>query len=277
MNDSRDLCSPAGILDDTPWTISRVGPWLGALWLCSIPLRLLQANFFRELNDLGSRATQYADHLGGLATGVVLSLLLAVAGRVVFVRACFISLQSGTRVGREAIRISAAQYGNALYITLFVETLFGLSMWLFAPIPVVALVSCLATVAACRASRPSLIEPIRTVARSVANLKVLAALAATYVIAFLIAFFNIGFAFALGLWVAGGAGGIDLARWGHILRTNEFGIPEESLVRWLFVAGTAMLVEPFCLASFAAYLHRAQVRETGEDLRRWFESLRRRP
>jgi hypothetical protein len=40
-------------------------------------------------------------------------------------------------------------------------------------------------------------------------------------------------------------------------------------------AGAWLLVEPWWLASLAVHVHKQRSRATGEDLRLWFERLRR--
>ena len=50
---ARDLFSPIGILDQTHGAVTRTaGPWLGVLWLCTIPYRLGQVYFINEVVEL---------------------------------------------------------------------------------------------------------------------------------------------------------------------------------------------------------------------------------
>src|SRR5690349_2266299 len=107
---ARDLLSPVGILDATHGAVARIAaPWLGVLWLLTIPYRFAQVYFIRELIDLGAKAPEYAGHLETIAWGMFGLLLPAVLGRAIYVRACLLGLQSGARVGREALRVPAAQ------------------------------------------------------------------------------------------------------------------------------------------------------------------------
>ncbi|HEV3026401.1 MAG TPA: hypothetical protein VG457_02455, partial [Planctomycetota bacterium] len=118
----RDLLSPIGILDDTHGAVQRVAaPWLGVLWLGLLPYRFLQAHFIRELIHLGSRAGEYGSYLEGLAWALFATLLPAVYVRAVYVRATFLELQSGARVGSEALRVPAAQLLTSLYLALVTE------------------------------------------------------------------------------------------------------------------------------------------------------------
>ena len=42
----------------------------------------------------------------------------------------------------------------------------------------------------------------------------------------------------------------------------------------MLYVGTCMAIEPFWLAALAVYVYRLKMRETGDDLRRWFLRLR---
>ena len=54
---ARDLFSPIGILDETHGAVTRTAaPWLGVLWLCTIPYRLAQVYFIHEVLTLAHRA-----------------------------------------------------------------------------------------------------------------------------------------------------------------------------------------------------------------------------
>ena len=98
---ARDLLSPVGILDATHGAVARIAaPWLGVLWILTLPYRFAQVFFIRELVDLGRKAPDYAGHLESIAWVMFALLLLAVWGRAIFVRACLLGLQSGASVGR---------------------------------------------------------------------------------------------------------------------------------------------------------------------------------
>src|SRR5690349_12890937 len=132
----RDLFSPIGILDETHGAVTRTAaPWLGVLWLCTIPYRLAQVYFIHEVLNLGVQAPQYSGHLESLALAVFALLLLAAFGRAVYVRACLLALQSGTRPGREVLRVPAAHLVNSIFGALVCEVLFAVSAWTFFTVP----------------------------------------------------------------------------------------------------------------------------------------------
>ena len=274
---ARGILSPLSILDETAFAGVRVAsPWLGVVWPALLPLRFLQVHFARDLFRLGAQAEHYADALGGLALSSFAALVVSIWGRSVFVRAVRLGLQSGGRVGREALKIPLHEIGNTLYTGLLCEVLFFLTVWLFVPIPILLLLSGLAFATAHRCERPGLFRPLREMVGLLANAKVGVALLFTFLIAFLVTFINLYFAFRAGLWLSGAVLGGDLARWEHILRPGFLGvIPAEPLTFFVLVAGTMLILEPFWLAALAVYDHRSTLRETGEDLRLRFRQLTR--
>jgi hypothetical protein len=85
---SRGGISVAGVLDEAVDLVSRGVPgWAGLLALASLPLRFLEAHFCNRLFQLGAGARGAVDHVTALSWLVTLSLLPALWGRAVFVRA----------------------------------------------------------------------------------------------------------------------------------------------------------------------------------------------
>jgi hypothetical protein len=87
--------------------------------------------------------------------------------------------------------------------------------------------------------------------------------------AFVLAAVNLYFVFQIGLWLAGGFADLDVARWHGLLS------PRNPRFVAVLLAGGCLAVEPHWLASLVVYVHRLQSRGSGEDLRLWFELLRR--
>lgn len=276
---ARGILSPLSILDEAAFAGARVAsPWLGVVWPALLPLRFLQVHFARDLFRLGAQAEHYADALGGLAMSTFAALVVSIWGRAVFVRALRLGLQSGGRVGREALRVPLHEMANTIYTGLLCEVLFFLTVWLFVPIPFLPLLSGLAFATAHRSERPGLFRPLWELVKLLANVKVVVALLFTFTVALLITFVNLYFAFRGGLWLAGAVLGGDLARWEHILRPGLLGVfPAEPLTLLVIAAGTLLLLEPFWLAALTVYDHRSTLRETGEDLRLRFRQLTRTP
>jgi hypothetical protein len=273
---ARDLLSPVGILDATHGAVARTAaPWLGVLWLLTLPYRFAQVFFIRELVELGLKAPEHAGYLEAIAWAMFALLLPAVWGRAIYVRACLLGLQSGNRVGLEALRVPGAQLINSLYGALLSEVLFALTAWMFVVAPLLVAPAGLFYAAALRTERPGLIRPLVEVGRLLLGFKAMLGLMATFVAALLVAYVNVYMAFRLGLWAAGALGGDGLAWWEHLLRPNPvIGIvPAEPLPALICLAGALLIVEPFWLASLTVYVHRARLRESGEDLRLRFRLL----
>ena len=274
---ARDLFSPVGILDETHGAVTRTaGPWLGVLWLCTIPYRLAQVYFIHEVINLGGAAPQYSRHLEALALVVFALLLLAVYGRAVYVRACLLALQSGAGAGREALRVPVAQLVNSIYGALVCEVLFAMTAWMFVSVPVLAVPTGLVYVAALRTERPGLVRPLVEIGRLMAGFRAMLGLTATFAVAVPIAFINFYMALLLGLWAASSLGGDSLARWTHLLRPIHpmFELlPGEPLTALICTAGALLIIEPFWLAALTVYVHRTRLRQSGEDLRLRFRVL----
>jgi hypothetical protein len=274
---ARDLLSPVGILDATHGAVARVAsPWLGALWLLAAPYRLAQVHFVRELIDLGLKAGEYGGHLEMLAWLQFALFLPAVYGRAVWVRACQLGLQSGARVGPEALRVPPAQLINTLYAALLIEALSYVTAWMFVTIPLLAVPAGLAYVAATRTDRPGLFKPIFETLRLMSGLKVMIVLLATFAVALLGAYLNVFMALRGALWAATALGGDGLPRWEHLLRPIHplFPLlPGELLTVLICGAAALLVVEPFWLAALAVYNHSARLRQSGEDLRLRFRLL----
>jgi hypothetical protein len=274
---ARDLFSPVGILDETHGAVTRTAaPWLGVLWLCTIPYRLAQVYFIREIVELGYQARGYAHHLESLAWGMFGLLLVAVYGRAVYVRACLLSLQSGSGAGWEALRVPPAHLVNSIYAALFCEVLFAMTVWMFFTVPLLAAPTGLVYAAATRTDRPGLVRPLVEIGRLMMGVKAMSGLLATFAVALPIAFINLFVAMRIGLWAATALGGDSLARWEYLLRPihPSFGLlPGEPLAVLICTAGALLIVEPFWLAGLTVYVHRTRLRQSGEDLRLRFRLL----
>ena len=272
-----DLLSPLAVLDEATPSVTRIAaPWLGVLWLGTMPLHLAQAYYFRELFSLGPDVGGYGEHLAGLLVPWMAAFLPALYARAVFVRACTLGLRSGARVGLEALRVPPAQLVNLLFTVLLGELLFGFLVWTWVGIPLAISVVGLAFATSPRVEKPGLIRPLREIAVALAPRKAFLALFFTYGCALLVAFVNLYVLGRAAVWAAGAFGGIDVLRWEQLLRPMPLlGIfPAEGLTRWICLAGAVTIVEPFWQASLCVLVHRLGLRSSGEDLRVWFNRLR---
>jgi hypothetical protein len=242
-----------------------------------LPYRFLQAHFIRELIHLGSRAGDYGTYLQGLAWALFGALLPAVYVRAVYVRATFLELQSGARVGSEALRVPAAQLLTSLYLALVTEVVFALTAWTVFSVPLLALPAGLAYAVAARTDRPGLLRPFVDIVRLLGGVKAIAGLEFAFALALGAVFVNIYMAFRLVLWALDALGGDSLSRWELLLRPVHpmflpF-LPGNPLVIVICLAGTLLVIEPFWLAALAVFVHKSNQRQTGEDLRLRFRLL----
>lgn len=255
-------------LDEAALLVARIAaPWLGVLWLLSVPVRLAQAAFAARILELGHDAREYGDALRALALQTLLLLLLSLLGRAFFVRAAWLGLRSEEAPGREALRVPAGSLLAYAYAALFFEALFFATGLTLVSIPVCILGAGLAAAHVPLSDRAGLFRPLVAVAQGFGQGRVLLGLVFVFGIAFVVAAVNLHFVFQLGLWLAGGLPGLDLTAWATLL---SFGNTRFVLA---LLAGASLLVEPFWLAALTVYVYRLRSRESGEDLRLWFARL----
>jgi hypothetical protein len=257
------------ILDDTGGVVARTAaPWIGVLWLTALPLRLLQAEIVATVASLGASAGQYGHLLHALAALGAPSFVLATLGRTVYVRACLLTMRTGVRPGRETLAVGTTTALTHLYLALIAETLFYLLSFTIV-VPALAItVAVLAAAVAPLAERPGPLRALRLLAAGARSGGALIALQMVFAIALLIAAANVLVALQAGLWLASAVPGLELASWAHRLSSAN---PRYAL---LILVGAVLVVEPFWVAAHTVCVHHARARETGADLRAWFERLR---
>lgn len=259
--------SVADVLDDAGDLSTLVAaPWIGVLWLTALPLRLAQAELASRLVSLGGDASRHGDLLLALAALSTAALVLATAGRAVFARACLLAIRTGTPPGREALAVGLTPLLSHLYLALLAEALFYALLLTVVLVPFTITLSALAAAVAPLAERPGLVPPLKATVGAFARAGTLVGLQLVFAVAFVIAAANVAVAFHAGLWLAGAVPGIDLPTWAHRLSSPRFVA--------LVLVGACLVVEPFWVAGHVALVNRLRARETGEDLRAWFERLR---
>lgn len=258
------------VLDDASVLVARVAtPWVGLLWLTAAPLRLAQAHFAARLAELGAEAGAYGDHLARLALVTTAFFLVSLWGRAAFVRACTRDLGAGDEAGRERLRLPAASLAAYAGAALAVEAAFYATALAVVTVPVLALVAGLLAATSPLVERPSLLRPFSAVSASAGRAGPLVGLLLVFGAAFLLAAVNLLVLVQAGLWLAGGVAGLDVVRWQAVL-----GVANPRLLLAV-AAGAWLLVEPWWLAALVVHVHSLRARSTGEDLRLWFERLRR--
>lgn len=258
------------ILDDASELASAlVAPWGALVWLTAAPLRLAQAHFLARLGELGADARAYGDHLHGLALATGLALLVSLYGRAAFVRACSLRLRSLETPGREALRVPLAALAGYAYAALAIEAAFFATLVVFVAAPVLLIAAGLAAATSPQLDRPGLLRPFTLVAESGSRVGPLVGLLVVFGIAALLAAVNLLVLVQAALWLAGGVAGFEVARWQALLG------PANPRLLLVVAAGGVLLVEPWWLASLVVFVRDSHARASGEDLRLWFERLRK--
>lgn len=243
-------------------------PWAGVLVATALPYRFLQALFLDQLIEVRGSAAQYGNLLGGTANMIVVSILIALWGRAVYARACRLALGRELVPGRETWRVPAAALASYLLTSSVVLIGGYLSLFTCVGVFFAAMFAGLAIGTMELNERVSLVEPFRLMFRS-ARVLLLLAFVFVFFCAVFVALVNLAAAFGLGVWAASSVGGWDAPRW-QVL----FGGENRRYVLML-LAGALVAVEPFWIATHVVFVRKAGAEERGDDLRTWFEDLRR--
>lgn len=270
---SRSGVSVSAVLDESADLVRTLSGWAGLLAFASFPLRFAEAHLANRLLQLGEAAPSYLGHLTSISWVVSLALLPALWGRAVFVRACALAL-SGSATGlarmplRQVLRLSPTGFLSYAWAALVAEALFFAVGWTLLALPVLALLTGLAAATSSLHERPGPLASLLVVLRQARPLGTLLGLVTIFSLALPIAFLNLLLLFWFLLWLAGGTAGLDLSWWHFALSLNN-----RQFVL-LALAGAVSLVEPFWLAALVATVRRVRARQSGEDLRAWFATIR---
>jgi hypothetical protein len=255
--------------------VGAVPEWAAVLALTALPLRLVGAHLANRLLQLGAGAPHHFNHLLSISWLVTFALLPALWGRALFVRACALALESRTRVPAHLVwRLPVAGFIGYAYAAVVWAVLFQLCGWLIVPLPLLALGTGLAAASAPltggAVARPGPLASLALALRAAPSLWSGLKLSVTFAVALVVAAANLFVLFRLGLALAGGIPGLDLAPW-----TVALG-PGNRHFLLLLLACAVTLVEPFWLASLVAVVRAARARQSGEDLAERFAELRTR-
>lgn len=244
-------------------------PWAGVLFITALPYRFLQALFLDQLFEVGADASQYGNLLGTTANVTVATIVLALFGRAVYARACRLALARGSAPGREAWRVPPAALASYILTASTAMLLGYLSLFTIVGPFAVAIFSGLAIGTMELNDRVGVIAPFRRIGQSAKPVAIPFALLFILSCAVVVALINLTAAFELGKWLVGTAGAFDAPNWQTLFTgTNR------RFVLILF-AGALMLVEPFWIASHVIFVRKSGAVQSGDDLRTWFEELRR--
>lgn len=265
----RSPLSTTSVLDEATEVVSMTAaPWAGLLVATTLPYRFLQALFVDQLIEVGDKATHYGNLLGGTASMIVGAIVLAFWGRAVYARACRLAHGRGTAPGRETWRVPAAALASYLLTSSAMVILGYVSLFTCVGVVVAAIFAGLSIGTAELNERVSLVEPFRIIVRHARTATPLA-LVFVFFCAFFVALVNLAAAFGLGVWAVGPIGGFDAPKWQLLFTGNN-----RRYVLMLF-AGALVAIEPFWIAAQVVFVRKAGAEERGDDLRAWFEELRR--
>jgi hypothetical protein len=260
--------STLAVLDEAVEQVIREVPgWTGLAVLATLPLRFLEAHFLNRALELGGHAGEYGRYLTSLSWLVTLALPLAFWGRAVLAHAVTLVLAGERQPGRQALKLRPAALGAGFYAYLAAQVLVLAFAFTLAGVAVALVLSGLAVATVPLQERVGPLAPLRVAFREARPLRVFAGLFLLAVLAYGIAFANLVALFRLGLWAAQAVPGLDLTRWSAVLSLGN------RHFRLLVAAGAALAVEPFWIAALSVAVHRARARQSGEDLRAWFEEI----
>lgn len=265
----RSPLSITSVLDDAAGVMSlTAAPWAAVAIATAIPYRFLHALFLDQLLEAGDQASQYGNLLGGTANLAVAAVLIALWGRAVFARACRIALARGATPGREVWRVPPTALFS-YFLTSALTLMAGyLSLLTCLGTLVVAMFAGLAIGTMELNERVSLLGPFRLLGRYARPMTLLG-ITLVFFCALLVALVNLAASFGLGVWALSAIGGFDAPHWQLL-----FTMGNRRFVLML-IAGAFILVEPFWIAANVVFVRKAGAQERGDDLRAWFEDLRR--
>jgi hypothetical protein len=266
---SRATITLEEILDEaSELALAVAAPWIGILWITSVPLRLTQAHFAARLIELGRDAHRYGDHLHEIATWMLAAFLVSLWGRAIYMRALNLRMQTGSNPGLSALRVPIVRLLGYVYTAALIEVLVWSLCWSIVILPIGVVLSGLAAATTPLIERLSLTTPIRAVLKHATVYSTLTIMVPVYGVALFLAAINLYFVFHFGLWLAGGFIGAEAVRWQGLMS-----LANRRFCLALLVGGW-LAVEPFWLASLAIFVLKMRARASGEDLRLWFARIR---
>lgn len=262
--------STTAVIDEAADAVSlTAAPWVGVLMATALPYRFLQALFLDQLFEVGSGASHYGNLLGMTANVTVATILLALWGRAVYARACRLALARGSAPGAEALRVRPAALASYVLTASAAMLLGYIGLFTILGFVVAVIFSGIAIGTMELNDRVSVTAPFAKIFRYTKRVGVPIALVFIFFCAMFVALINLAAAFQLGQWLAGALGAFDAPNWQQL-----FGGGNRRFVLMLF-AGAIVIVEPFWIAAHVIFVRKAGAEESGDDLRTWFDELRR--
>jgi hypothetical protein len=264
----RSPLSVTSVLDEATEVVRLAAPWAGLLVVTALPYRFLQALFLDQLIEAGGGAAHYGNLLGATANMIVGAILVALWGRAVYARACRLSLGREAAPGRETWRVPAAALASYILTSSVILLAGYISLFTCLGVVVAAMFAGLAIGTMELNERVSLFEPFRIMFRT-SRTMLLLAFVFVFFCAFFVALVNLAAAFALGVWAVSSIGGWDVPRWQVLFQ------PGNRRYLLMLAAGAFAAIEPFWIAAHVVFVRKSGAEERGDDLRTWFDDLRR--
>lgn len=258
--------SISGILNEIAEPVRTLSaPWVGVLIVLVLPLRLLQVHFVNVLIELDDDAGNYGNLLQSIALLLWIASLLATYGRAVFARAVHRHL-GHEEIRPDVFRIRPAALLNLMYVVLLLQCGLAALAFTLIAIPIFSVLIGIAIATVDRHERPSVTEPLRLIGRFLGEARILVGVTLVFAIALFASWVNLVYASRIALWLAEAVPTVTLDRWEFLLS------PSHRLFNLLTLAVALIIVEPFWIAANVVYVRRAEAKETGDDLRRWFRA-----
>jgi hypothetical protein len=262
--------STTSVLDEAADVVAvTAAPWAGLLLATSLPYRFLQALFLDQLIEVGSAAARYGNLLGATANLTVATMVLAFWGRTVYARACRLAMARGNNPGRETWRVPPAALASYI-LTASAATLIGyFSLFTFIGFIAAVMFAGVAVGTFELNDRVSVGRPFSLIARYSKRVGLLFGLFFVFFCALFVAALNLGAAFGIGTWLASAFGGFEAPNWNFLFS------PINRRFNLMLFAASIAIVEPFWIAAHVIYVRKAGAEESGDDLRAWYEEVRR--
>ncbi len=283
--------NPVEILNASVQLTLRVAsPWMGVLWITALPLRLLQLYFVTRIAAL-DEPQYYMYYLWRVTAVVFAAFLVSLYGRAVYARACHHAQNALHGSQLDPLKVPLSDLIPYMYAALINELFFYATLFTMLMPPLFIIYGGLAAATSTGTGGPKLLDAVLSPFKALRVWKALLINSLVFPLCVFLAFINLYILIILLLWAFGSLLGSDLPRWEYIIQhmpnlphpqkgdslmdiLRKF-VPDLPLTFWLIGVGAWMIVEPFWLAANVALIQKARTRKSGEDLRIWFQDLKK--
>ena len=255
-------------------TLRVASPWMGVLWLTTLPHRLMLLYFFNHVSVL-LEPKYYAFYLWRMALLVFATFIVSLYGRAVYVRACHIDDTTERAAKFEPLKVPLGDFIPYVYTALINEFLFYLTLFTVVMWPLFIVYGGLAAATSYGLGGPKLVGAPMTALRGGSTFPSLMAITLVFTLGLIIAVINLYVLILVALTLCGPLLGPALPRWEYIFAPTLWNMfPKQDLTQLILVIGASMMIEPFWLAANVDMIKKARARKSGEDLRLWFQDIK---